>query len=214
MSETIGIVTTCHTYTHFIPDWSASVAELNRKPNEVIVACTNVANVIPNLDRRLKDTTLISVPQPFGLGKYLNRAIRGLDTDWVAWIGADDRYRPTALDDLPLESADVIAFGMQWPNGTTTIPGNVTAQRVLQVSDNPVLCGSLFRRSLWETHPFNEDLHPFEDWGFWVGCAAQGARFACTGRVDFDYNTHGAQNHPPQEPTRTKIREWLNSLEG
>jgi len=52
----------------------------------------------------------------------------------------------------------------------------------------------LFRRSLWETHPFNEDLHPFEDWGFWVGCAAQGARFACTGRVDFDYNTHGDED--------------------
>jgi len=214
VSQTIGIVTTCHTYTHFIPDWSASVAELNRQPDEVIVACTKVANVIPNLDGRLTDTTVISVPQPFGLGKYLNRAIRGLDTDWVAWIGADDRYCPTALDDLPLESADVIAFGMQWPNGTTTIPRNVTAARVLQVSDNPVLCGSLFRRSLWETHPFNEDLHPFEDWGFWVGCAAQGARFACTGQVDFHYSTHGAQNHPPQEPTRTKIREWLNSLEG
>ena len=214
MSETIGIVTTCHTYTHFIPDWSASVADLNRKPDEVIVACTNVANVVPNLDPRLKDTTVISVPQPFGLGKYLNRAIRAVDTDWVAWIGADDRYRPTALDDLPLESADVIAFGMEWPSGSRTVPRNVTADEVLRVSNNAIPCGSLFRRSLWETHPFNEDLHPFEDWGFWVGCAAQGARFACTRRVDFDYSTHGAQNHPPQEPTRTKIREWLYSLEG
>jgi len=214
MTETIGVVTTCHTYTHFIPDWSASVVELNRKPDEVIIACTNPANVIANLDPRLHDVTVISVQQPFLLSKYLNRAVQALDTDWVAWIGADDRYRPTAFDDLPLESSDVIGFGMAWPNGSATVPSNVTPERVLRVTDNLLLCGSLFRKSLWETHPFNEDLFPFEDWGFWVGCAAQGARITTTGRVDFDYSTHGAQNHPPQEPTRTKIREWLNSLEG
>lgn len=214
MSQTIGVVTTCHTYDHFIPDWSASVAELNRKPDEVLIACTKPQNVIPQIDPRLKGVTVISVPEPFGLGKYLNRAVQGLATDWVAWIGADDRYRPTAFDDLPLDTTDVIGFGMEWPNGTTTIPSAPTNERVLQVSDNPVLCGSLFRRSLWEVHPFNEDLFPFEDWGFWVGCAAQGARFAATGRIDFDYSTHGAQNHPPQEPTRSRIAEWLHSLEG
>ena len=214
MTETIGIVTTCHTYTEFIPAWSASVAELNRQPDEVLIACTNPADVIAALDPRLHDVTVVSVPEPFMLSKYLNYAVQGIDTDWVAWIGCDDRYRPTAFDDLDLANSDVICFGMEWPNGCTTIPSAPTPQRVLSVSDNPVLCGSPFRRSLWETHPFNPDLFPFEDWGFWVGCAAQGARFTATGRVDFDYATHGAQNHPPQEPTRTKIAEWLNSLDG
>jgi hypothetical protein len=214
MTETIGIVTTCHTYEQFIPDWSASVAELNRKPDEVVIACTRPVNVIEHLDPRLTNTTIVRVPEPFGLGKYLNAAVQSLTTDWVAWIGADDRYRPHALDDLLLESSDVIGFGMQWPTGATTIPSQGSMTNILSVSSNPVLCGSLFRRSLWEKHPFNPDLHPFEDWGFWVGCAAQGARFTATNRVDFDYSTHAAQNHPPQEPTRTRIREWLNSLEG
>lgn len=214
MTDTIGVVTTCHTYSHFIPAWSASVAELNRKPDEVIIACTNPANVIPQIDPRLRDVTVISVPQPFLLSKYLNRAIQALDTDWVAWIGADDTYRPTALDDLPTMHSDVIGFGMEWSNGSAWIPRIPLRESILQVEHNHIPCGSLFRKSLWQKLPFNEDLAPFEDWGFWVGCAAQGARFATTGRIDFDYSTHGAQNHPPQEPTRTKIREWLNSLEG
>jgi glycosyltransferase involved in cell wall biosynthesis len=207
---TIGIVTTCHTYTSFLPGWCGSVHNLNTAPDRVVVACTDPATTGSAMT--LDDYELVQVAEPFGLGKYLNAAIEKCDTDWIVWIGADDRYRMHALDGLRFSQADVVAMGMQFSQGGYWHPTEVSPSAVLAVNENFIPCGSAFRRSLWQQIPFQPHLAPFEDWALWVGFAHLGARFASTGRIDFDYGQHPDQIVPDMEPTRSRIAEWAKGL--
>lgn len=208
----VGVVTVCHTYTEFVAGWAQSVRDLTTKPARIVVAATNVFDVAASAQGVIP-WTVVRAEEPFTYGGYLNRAIAACDTDWVAWIGVDDRYRPHALDGIDRPDADVVAFGLQYASGQQWHPSRRSAGDVLQVRENFVPCGSPFRRSLWERIPFQPDLAPFEDWAFWVGAARQGARFDITGRIDVDYAQHSAQIVPPMEPTRTRIAEWARTLE-
>ena len=207
---TVAVVTTCHTYEAFLPGWVESVEGLDRQPDEVVIACTNPDTVSEAISDTLINVRVVGVQEPFSLAKYVNAAVSVTDCDFVAWIGADDRYLPHALT-LSYD-ADVIGLGMQWQHGGAWVPSVESREKILEVSSNPVPCGSVFRRSLWEAIPFQEELSPFEDWGFWVGCAWQGAQFSVTGRVDFLYGQHAEQIQPPTEPTRSKIVSWVQSL--
>ena len=209
---TIGIVTACHTYTQFLERWCAGIRGLRTKPDQIVIAATNPMDVIAEVEGKLDAYNVVKAEEPFSLGGYLNTAIEACDTDWIVWIGVDDRYRPGALDGLKFMSVDVAAMGMQWSAGGEWVPSKVEASHILQVSSNLIPCGSAFRRHLWKRRPFNTDLAPFEDWALWVGFAALGAKFGATGRVDFDYYQHAAQIQPPQEPTKSNIKKWLATL--
>lgn len=209
---TVGVVAACHTYTHFLERWAASIRGLHTQPERIVIAATDPQAVQAELTGKLPYFKVVQADEPFGLGKYLNTAINACHTDLIAWVGIDDRYRPAALDGIKFMDADVIAMGMKYANGREWRPGAVTAEQVLQVQENLVPCGSPFKRKFWAARPFQPHLAPFEDWALWVGFAALGARFAATGRLDFDYNQHDQQIVPPLEPTRTRIAEWAKEL--
>jgi hypothetical protein len=210
---TIGVVTTCHTYTKFLPAWAGSVRNLNTQPDRIVIAATKPEEVTNAIGTGLEDYTVVRGDEPFTLGGYLNAAVAACDTDWIVWIGADDRYRGHALDGLRFAQADVVAMGMQFGRGGFWHPHGFTAADVLAVNDNFVPCGSAFRRRLWEQIPFQPQLAPFEDWALWVGFAHLGATFTNTGRIDFDYGQHADQIQPPKEPTRSRIAEWAKGLQ-
>lgn len=209
---TIGVVTTCHTYLHHLASWCGFVRNLNTAPDKVVIAATDVEAVTAITAQELPSAEVIQGAPPFGLGAYLNTAIAACETDWIAWIGADDRYRAHALDGLRFANADVVAMGMQFAQGGAWHPTPVAPSAVLGVRENFVPCGSPFRRSLWEQIPFQPDLAPFEDWALWVGFAHLGATFASSGRIDFDYGQHPDQIVPDMEPTRSRIAEWAKGL--
>ena len=209
---TIGIVAACHTYLDFLDQWSAGIRGLHTPPDEIVIAATSPFEVIKAVDDKLPNYRVVKAEEPFGLGSYLNRAIQECETDWIVWIGIDDRYRPHALDGLKFVNQDVRAMGMQYGAGHYWIPQAVTAEKILNVSENLIPCGSAFRRELWLQQPFNPDMAPFEDWALWVGFAALGATFTTSARVDFDYTNHSRQIVPPTEPTRSRILEWSQKL--
>lgn len=207
---TIGIVTTCHTYYSFIPGWLESIRNLSTQPDQIVIAATDPEECRRNIADA--QVAVIQASEPFSLGTYLNTAIEGCETDWIVWIGIDDRYRPHALDGLNSSTADVIAYGILYSNGTQWIPASISREQVLSVQHNLIPCGSPFRRQLWKQIPFQEELNPFEDWGLWVGFASLGANFAVTKQIDFDYSQHSEQIIPPMEPTRSRILEWSQTL--
>lgn len=202
----IGVITTVHTYTEFVPRWCESVAALNTTPDEIVIAATDptaVANVVTVPAR------VVQAGPTFSFGTYLNTAIEQCNTDWIAWIGVDDQYRAHALDNITSSDADVVAFGMHIERQHDYLP----ELRPVDLESCWIPCGSPFRRTMWEQLPFQPQLAPFEDWAFWVGLNHLGARFTTTGRIDFQYAQHAQQIVPPQEPTRTRIGEWLATLE-
>ena len=208
---TVGVVTVCFSYFDHLRAWAASVAALDPKPDKVVIVTGDPAKSLAHLAGvGLGLFTLVRADAPFGFADWFNTGIAACDTDWVAWIGCDDTYRPSALAGVAESDADVVVFGMEYDHGRQwrSVP---TAASILEVTSNEVPCGSPFRRSLWERQPLNVALTPYEDWALWVGLAHAGATFASTGRIDFDYRTHD-DTPSALEPTRTRIAEWLTGL--
>ena len=206
---TIGVITTCHTYRHWMPEWGASVATLHRQPDKVVVASTDEPGDIGCEHEWVKPRCEWSWPM------YLNTAVEACDTDWIVWIGADDTFLPHALDgwaDLPV---DVVSFGLADMDGAWTLVREAPSGADVYdaVHGNMIGCDSPFRRWLWEGVPFETEVSwPFNDWAFWISCAWQGAVFGATGRKDFLYRTHPDQVRIPDEPTLSRIKVWRDHL--
>lgn len=204
--DTIGIITTVGSYERFLPGWCDSIVGLNTQPDRVVVAAHNPTTVREHL--RGFDAEVVHVEQEFQFGTYLNAAVERCDTDWVVWLGVDDRYRPHALDGLHGLAADVRVFGMRLSDGREWHghPFDEIKQR------NPVPCGSPFRRWIWDIYPFQPELAPYEDWAFWVGAYACGAICEPATEVHFDYAMHPQQIVPPHAPNAARIREWADQI--
>ena len=204
---TIGVVTVASdAYAHHLPAWAASVAALTTQPDEIVIGVQSVPDALP-----LHAYTLVMLDGDFDFARWYNKVIASCVTEWVAWIGSDDTYRPHALDGIERDDADVVAFGLQYDTGQTWQPPTPAARQVLALNSNLIPCGSPFRRSLWDAYPLQEQFGALADWGLWAGFAAINARFATTGRIDVDYSYAG-HVAPPDEPTRTHISDWLQSL--
>jgi len=205
----IAVVTTCYSYFEFLPAWAASVAALDTQPDEVVVVTSSTADAAAAVAPHLDHVRLVWSEDPFSFGGWFNQAVAATSCEWVAWLGCDDTYRPHALDGIERDEADVVAFGMQYAAGQWR--PNPSNAGLRAVRSNEVPCGSPFRRRLWEALPFQPQLAPYEDWALWVGFAHLNARFATTGRIDFDYRAH-ADTENALEPYRSRIADWVQSL--
>lgn len=202
MAVTVGIVGVCGDYHAHIGEWLDSVRSLNRPPDQITLLASPHESLL-NLD----GVQVILTGEPFHFGGWLNTAISHTRTDWIAWAGLDDRYRPTALDGIDGWTADVMAFGLQYDTGQRWQHAPPDTAGILAAESCPIPCGSPFRRWLWERRPFAEHFAPFEDWALWVGFAREGARFAATGRIDIDYQYAG-HTAPPEGDIRDRLKEW------
>jgi len=206
-THTIGIVTTCGTYERFIPQWAESVFRLTTKPDKIVIAAQNANAVKILIDDSPIHADIIQPDEPFQFGTYLNHAVSHCNTDWIVWLGIDDLFDPTALDDLPQLQSDVLIYAMEM-EGKPWAGGNPNDC----LKYNPVPCGSPFRRWLWEKRPFDPEIAPFEDWAFWISAVVQGAKFARSTRINFHYRRHGEQVEYDQEVNAARVREWAASL--
>lgn len=205
---TVGIITTCGTYENFLPGWARSIRGLQRQPDKIVIAASDPMAAHKKLQDERIEYSIVPMNEPFQFGTYLNAAIDACNTDWIAWIGCDDRYRYNALNGIDIVDADIYVFGMQIAGSGQWRGGNVSDS----LAHNPIPCGSPFQRWIWEILPFQPELAPFEDWAFWAGAKSLGATSKSTGRIDFDYAQHPNQIIPQQEPAATYVREWARNL--
>lgn len=205
MAVTISIVIACsQQYAHHLDDYMNAVAQLDRQPDEIVLVTDKVQPTF--------NCVRVQAPDRWNLGEWYNLGFDAASSDWIVWTGADDRLRPHALNTIDTTNADVIAFGLHYTTGQTWMPANIRNADILKVQHNLVTCGSPVRKQLWQATAFEPDLAPFEDWAFWVGCAHNNAQFTSTRTLDVDY-TYGSDHiAPAEEPTRTRIQQWLKGL--
>lgn len=202
---TVGVVGICHGYPEDISGWLESVRSLNRKPDKVVL----VLNI--EIDKSVFDLEGITVVgwfDHFAFSDMMNLAFQHCNTDWVSWIGIDDRYRPHALDQLDTCEADVLALGFQYDTGQIWTPANVTAEQILSLQANMIPCGSPVRRWLWKRNPFDQRIAPYDDWCFWVGTAVSGAKYASTLNIDVDY-AYAGHTVPSDSLARATVAQYL-----
>ena len=202
---TVGVVSICHGYPQDIPGWIESVRSLNRKPDKIVL----VLNIeIDKSDFDLDGITVVGWFGDFAFSDMMNLAFENCQTDWVSWVGIDDRYRPHALDKIDTCAADVLALGFQYDTGQIWTPANVTNEQVQSLHANMITCGSPVRRWLWERNSFDQRIAPFDDWCFWVGTAVSGATYDCTLNIDVDY-AYAGHTVPSDSLARATVAQYL-----
>jgi hypothetical protein len=202
---TVGIVSICHGYPQDIPDWIQSVRLLNRKPDKIVL----VLNIeIDKSDFDLDGITVVGWFGDFAFSDMMNLAFENCQTEWVSWIGIDDRYRPHALDKIDTCVADVLALGFQYDTGQIWTPLKTTADEILSLRANMITCGSPVRRWLWEKIPFDQSIAPADDWGMWVASAVLGATYDATLNIDVDY-AYAGHWVPDDSLVRTTVAKYL-----
>jgi len=202
---TLGVVSICHGYPQDIPGFIESVRSLNRKPDKVVLV---LFHEIDRTDLDLDGITVIDWFDEFAFSDMMNLAFENCQTDWVSWVGIDDRYRPHALDKIDTCAADVLALGFQYDTGQIWTPANVTNEQVQSLHANMITCGSPVRRWLWERNPFDQTIAPFDDWCFWVGTAVSGATYDCTLNIDVDY-AYAGHTVPSDSLARATVAQYL-----
>lgn len=204
MAASLGVVGVCHSYPHHIPGWLKSVRELNRKPDEIVLV---LYNEIDETQYNLQGVKVIKWYKDFEYSNMMNLAFEACNTDWIAWIGIDDRYRPHALDKIDSCEADVLALGFQYDTGQIWNPTPTNAEQILSLHANMIPCGSPVRRWLWEKQPFEQRIAPFDDWCFWVGTAVNGATYDATSDIDVDYE-YGGHWVPNDSEARATVLQY------
>lgn len=184
IGTTVGVVGICHGYPEHLTGWLESVRSLNRKPDKIVLV---LYAEIDKSNYDLEGVRVLPWWDDFAFSDMLNLGFEYCDTDWISWIGIDDRYRPHALDKLDSCEADVLALGFEYDTGQIWTPANVTAEQILSLQANMIPCGSPVRRELWNEHPFDQRISPYEDWCFWIGTAVAGATYESTLNIDVDY---------------------------
>lgn len=205
ISESIGVVSICHGYPEKINGWVAAVRDLQTKPDEVVlVLWTGIDKTELDLD----GVKVIDWNGDFEYSNMMNLAIKNCNTDWIAWIGVDDRYRPWALNKIKETDADVLALGFQYDTGQVWLPNKTNPAEILSMHSNMIPCGSPFKRWLWEKIPFDQSIAPSDDWVFWLGTAISGASYDSSFEIDVDYEYAGHWV-PDEIQARARISDWL-----
>lgn len=209
-SPTVGVVSICHGYPEKIPGWIESVRALNRKPDEIVLVLWDQI-ILDDLD--LDGIKVIGWSGDFEFSNMMNLAIENCKTDWIAWIGIDDRYRPHALNKIDTTQADVLALGFEYDTGQIWSPTVTHAEEILSMRANMIPCGSPFKRWLWERIPFDQSIAPSDDWQFWLGTALSGATYDSTLDLDVDYEYAGHWV-PNEAECRARLMQWLIDKRG
>jgi hypothetical protein len=210
----VGLVVCAGTgYLHHLPEWWASVQALTTQPDLVVIVTDDLAAASASVPAGA--SCLVTTGRtPFVFADWLNTGFAACDTDWIVWAGVDDRYYPHALDGIEGTDADVIAYGFRYTSGQTWTDGAFTGTAADAAARNPVPCGSPVRRWVWQAAPF-QGFPPYhiggEDWLFWAQAAANGARFATSGRIDvlYDYGPHHYE--PDYGDVQARIRQIVGA---
>jgi hypothetical protein len=207
---TVGVVSICHGYPKKIAGWLESVRNLNRKADEIVLV---LWTGIDKSDLDLDGIKVIDWDGEFAFSDMFNKGIESCNTDWISWIGIDDRYRPHALDKIDSSEADVLALGFEYDTGQIWTPTATHCEEILSMRANMIPCGSPFKRWLWERIPFDQNIAPSDDWAFWLGTALSGAKYDATLDIDVDYEYEGHWV-PNDSECRARLIQWLVDKRG
>jgi hypothetical protein len=179
--------------------------KLNTEPDEVIVS----SPVPLNLPKHWHE-----IVQPHHKWNNWNDTMFAANSDWVMPVGMDDIWYPDALDGLTDVDDDVniIAFPCM-QDGHLWAANQEGFNQILHVSHNPMLGGSLIRRSVLWSIPYRQVV--WNDWIQWMEIRKLGYKVAfktkpiCDHiRRDDSYSIRGDANGELQcEQMRAILRE-------
>ena len=144
------------------------MSKLNTQPDEVIVSSPKPLNLPKHWHE---------IVQPHHKWSNWNDTMFAAWSDWVMPVGMDDIWYPDALDGLTDVADDVNIITYPWTqDGTINGPTQEGFDQILHVSHNPMLGGSLIRRSVLWSIPYRQVV--WNDWIQWMEIKKLGYKVA------------------------------------
>lgn len=180
----ISIVLTTYNDNHFLTTAIPSCIAQGIEKEIILVDDCSSTPIAPAVQQLIDahGIRVIRHEKNQGLSAARNTGIAAAKNEFVIPLDADDWFYPNAVKTLfeGREDADVVT-GYCTDSGTVYKPGifNGPLTKEMFIENNPVICSSLFKKSIWEKaggYMVRESCH-YEDWNFWAKCFAKGAKF-------------------------------------
>lgn len=189
----VSIIIPAYNYAQYIGEAIESV--LNQTYQNIEIIVVNDGSTDNTLEVVTKYPISIFTQPNQGASVARNRGISESTGEWIICLDADDKLKPTYIEEcLMVPDADIIGTAMQIfgdrksvhtfsenPNYFDFIPGN------------QIHCAAMFRKSAWrDVGGFDKELGSvYDDWDFWLGLAKLGYEFRIIKKPLFMYRKHG-----------------------
>lgn len=223
LKNSVGVVVPCYNYGHFLPEAMESLLRQTRLPQRILIAddCSSDNSREVGQYYQQKHAELVAYhrnPQNLGIVPNFNKAVSMLNTDYVCFLGADNRFRADyieqstgALDrdsSLAVAYTDFALFGplaeSEYQNFTPQFRGEIKESHYFVINfpefseyglDNlrkkNIIHGScMFRRVAFEQVGGYLESSQAEDHNLFVRMLAQGWSAKRIARPLLEYRKH------------------------
>ena len=176
-------------YAAFVPRFWQAITAMDPRPAEVVVVHTDPEplGILASWGGDVR-CRAVAVPAGLSMARMLNAGVREASQPWALTVGIDDMLTPEALRYLP----DAKAAGaeiMLWNHAEESGAVREGSWQPYRLIRRNTLHGSCpFTRGLWQAVGGFPDV-AWCDWGFWLRCAAYGARAYQTHHVGVVWDT-------------------------
>ena len=200
---TVAVVIPCFNGAKFLADALESVNAQTRAPQRIIVVDDGSTDSSSDIAR--EHGAVVLRQDNRGDGAARNAGIAAADTDLVAWLDADDRWRPNHLATvaglLDVEPSAVAAFGavQRFGSRTELIRGYVRPGPPVWAMDeafndwlHTTISAVVRTQGLRDIGGFDEDERSAVDFDLWLRLSRE-HRFVATHEVTADWRMHPEQ---------------------
>lgn len=206
----VSVVIPCHRAVDFLPDALDGVLAQSTAVTDIHVVDDGspdggaLRDVVERY--RVEGAPVLLHREPRrGVGAARNAGLAAVRSPWVAFLDADDRWRPDFLthqlallrgDDVDLVWCDAAFFGPATDGRSTVMErhpseGEVTLAAILAGRCVPVMSTIVARTAaVRRAGGFDTELESCEDFELWARLVADGARLAWSARVGAERRLH------------------------
>lgn len=195
----ITVITATFNASQHLPALISSLRAQTLKDFEWVVADGNSTDNTLDILADVKDLNLIVSSQPdFGIYDALNRAIKMANSHYYVVIGADDIFRPQAIDNFvtalkkgaDLATAPILINGK--PNQLSSLPVYVIGYKAKLYGHS---AGTAFKKSLHDKYGFYSKKYPIAaDYDFMVKVILGNEKVAYINEPSADFGMSGVSN--------------------
>lgn len=195
-SESLTIVIPCYNYADYVAEAIDSVLSQSRLPDEIIVINDGSTDNSLEVISKYADRVKIVDQKNAGIVAAKNKGFGLAACDWVLFLDADDKIKPSYIDLLTRESrlrnADITYGGMQFFGAEKGKFRSRPFSEYSLLKGNYINNSALIRKLLLvDSGGYKSEMSfGYEDWELYVTFAELGAKFAYARKALLHYRRH------------------------